>query len=95
MRKVDRNLLSIYFIIMTVTLRNVDTDLFNTLKNFLKSKTHVQIDTNEESCEFQSISEMTENQFNTELEKGYAEILAGKTQPAAKVFESIRRDYNL
>ncbi|OQC01400.1 MAG: hypothetical protein BWX78_00313 [Firmicutes bacterium ADurb.Bin099] len=34
-------------------------------------------------------------QMNTELEKGYADILEGRTKQASKVFTDIRKAYNL
>ncbi|MGF7012058.1 putative transcriptional regulator [Lachnospiraceae bacterium PF1-21] len=41
------------------------------------------------------ISSLTEEQLNMELEKGYADIKAGRTRPASEVFADIRKDYNL
>lgn len=41
------------------------------------------------------INELTEEQLNKELEKGYADMLAGRTKPAKEVFASIRKDYNI
>lgn len=41
------------------------------------------------------ISEMSQEQLNFELDKGYADLKAGRTKRAAKVFADIRRDYNL
>lgn len=38
---------------------------------------------------------ITDEQLNAELEKGYADMNAGRTKPAGEVFESIRKDYNL
>lgn len=38
---------------------------------------------------------MTQTQLNEELEKGYADILAGRTRPASEVFASIRKDHGL
>ncbi|MBQ7872205.1 MAG: type II toxin-antitoxin system RelB/DinJ family antitoxin [Oscillospiraceae bacterium] len=40
------------------------------------------------------ISELTEEQLHTELEKGYADVAAGRTKAARSVFADIRRDYN-
>lgn len=41
------------------------------------------------------MSQLTSEQFNAELEKGYADIAAGRTKPASEVFDSIRRDYGV
>ena len=41
------------------------------------------------------ISTLSEAEFNEELEKGYADIQAGRTQSAKKVFADIRKDYGL
>lgn len=41
-----------------------------------------------------NISTITEEQFNMELEKGYADIQAGNTIPVSKAFADIRKDYN-
>lgn len=41
------------------------------------------------------VAELTEVELNAELEKGYADMVAGKTNPARKAFASIRRDYGL
>ena len=41
------------------------------------------------------ISTLTEEQLNSELEKGYADIAAGRTKSAKKVFEDIRKDYGV
>lgn len=38
---------------------------------------------------------ITDEQLNAELEKGYADMNAGRTKPVGEVFESIRKDYNL
>ena len=35
----------------------------------------------------------SEEQLNAELEKGYADMMAGRTKPASKAFADIRRDY--
>ena len=42
-----------------------------------------------------NIHSMTTKQLDTELAKGYADMLEGRTLPATKVFDDIRRDYNL
>ena len=41
------------------------------------------------------VSRMTVEQLHAELEKGYADIQAGRTKNAGRVFEDIRRDYGL
>lgn len=41
------------------------------------------------------ISQMTSEQLNAELEKGYADMKAGHTIPAAEVFADIRKEYDL
>ena len=38
---------------------------------------------------------MTTEQLNTELEKGYTDMLEGKTENIKVVFDNIRRDYEL
>jgi len=41
------------------------------------------------------MSVLSEAGMNAELEKGYADMKAGKTKPANAVFADIRKDYNL
>lgn len=41
------------------------------------------------------MSVLSEAELNVELEKGYADIKAGKTKEASAVFADIRKDYNL
>ena len=41
------------------------------------------------------VSTMTDEQLNAELEKGFADIAAGRTRPAKQVFDDIRRDYGV
>lgn len=38
---------------------------------------------------------LSEEQLNAELEKGYTDMLEGRTRPAGKVFADIRKDYGL
>ena len=38
---------------------------------------------------------LSQEQLNTELQKGYDDVLAGRTKPADQVFAAIRRDYGL
>ena len=42
-----------------------------------------------------NMSSLSEEQMNLELEKGYADMKAGRTKSAKKVFDDIRKDYNL
>lgn len=41
------------------------------------------------------ISRMTKEQLDAELEKGYADMQAGRTIPAERVFADIRKEYGL
>lgn len=41
------------------------------------------------------VAELTEAELNAELEKGYADMIAGKTKPARQAFAHIRKDYGL
>jgi DNA-damage-inducible protein J len=41
------------------------------------------------------ISQLSEAEMNAELEKGYADIMEGKTKPAKQAFADIRKDYGL
>ena len=41
------------------------------------------------------VSTLTDEQLNAELEKGFADIAAGRTRPAKQVFEDIRQDYGV
>ena len=41
------------------------------------------------------MSSLSEAELNAELEKGYADIKAGRTREANAVFSDIRKDYNL
>lgn len=42
-----------------------------------------------------NVVELDEAEFNAELEKGYADMAAGKTRPARQTFADIRRDYGI
>ncbi|MEG0423090.1 MAG: type II toxin-antitoxin system RelB/DinJ family antitoxin [Erysipelotrichaceae bacterium] len=42
-----------------------------------------------------SMSSLSEEQMNEELDKGYADMKEGRTTSANKVFSDIRKDYNL
>ena len=41
------------------------------------------------------VNRMTEAQLHAELEKGYADMQAGRTVPAAKVFADICKEYDV
>lgn len=41
------------------------------------------------------ISTLTEEQINSEIEKGYADILVSRTKPAEKVFAEVRKNYDI
>ena len=41
------------------------------------------------------MSSLSEAELNAELEKGYADIKAGRTREANVVFADIHKDYNL
>ena len=41
------------------------------------------------------ISTLSETEFNEELEKGYADMQAGRMKNAKKVFTDIRKDYGI
>lgn len=41
------------------------------------------------------MSKLTSQELDEELEKGYQDVLAGRTKPASKVFEELRRDYDI
>ena len=42
-----------------------------------------------------NIAELTETELNAELEKGYADMVAGRTKPARQAFSDIRKDYGI
>lgn len=42
-----------------------------------------------------AIEELTKEELDAEIEKGYADMLAGRTEPAEKVFADIRREYGI
>ena len=42
-----------------------------------------------------SVAEMTEAELNAELEKGYADMIAGRTKPARQAFADIRKEFDL
>lgn len=41
------------------------------------------------------VSKLSEKQINEELEKGYTDMLEGRTKPAEQVFADIHKDYNI
>lgn len=42
-----------------------------------------------------NVSALSETELNAELEKGYADMLAGRTKSAKKAFADIRKDYGI
>ena len=42
-----------------------------------------------------NINTLSETEFNEELEKGYADMQAGRTKNATEAFADIRKDYKL
>lgn len=42
-----------------------------------------------------ALSDLSEKEFNEELEKGYTDSIQGNTKPADKVFSDIREDYGI
>ena len=42
-----------------------------------------------------AMSYLSKEEFDAEMEKGYADMLAGRTEPAENIFADIRKDYNL
>lgn len=38
---------------------------------------------------------LSEEELNAELEKGYADILSGRTKPAKQAFAEMRKDFNI
>lgn len=42
-----------------------------------------------------NVAELTETELNAELEKGYADMAAGRTKPARQAFADIRKDYGI
>lgn len=42
-----------------------------------------------------SITSMSEEQLNAELEKGYSDMLEGRAKPVKQVFSNIREKYDL
>ena len=41
------------------------------------------------------VSELSEAELNAELEKGYADMKAGRAKPARQAFADIRKDYGI
>lgn len=46
------------------------------------------------SAKMVNMSELSAEQLNAELAKGYADMKAGRTKRAVKVFSSIRKEFN-
>ena len=44
---------------------------------------------------FHDVNSMTQEELDAELEKGYADIKAGRVRPAAEVFSGIRKEFSL
>lgn len=42
-----------------------------------------------------NMTKLSEGELNTELEKGYADMTAGRTKPVSQAFADIRRDYGI
>jgi len=42
-----------------------------------------------------NVEELTEAELDEELEKGYADMAAGRTKPARQAFADIRKDYGI
>ena len=42
-----------------------------------------------------NIGELSREQLNAELQKGYDNVLAGRTKPVDEVFDAIRKDYGI
>lgn len=42
-----------------------------------------------------NIADLTEAELNAELEKGYADMIAGRTKSAKQTFADIRKDYGI
>jgi DNA-damage-inducible protein J len=42
-----------------------------------------------------NMSEMTAEQIDAELEKGYQDMLSGNTQPASEVFADLRKEFGI
>lgn len=57
-------------------------------KNVLMLYARIEPDVKEQA-------ELTEAELNAELEKGYADMAAGRTKPVKQVFTDIRKDYGL
>ena len=41
------------------------------------------------------MSELTKDQLKTEIDKGFADVAAGRVRPAADVFAELREEYRL
>ena len=41
------------------------------------------------------MNKLTVQELDRELEKGYQDVLSGRTRPASEVFDELRRDYGI
>ena len=42
-----------------------------------------------------ALGSLSEEEFNAEIEKGFADMVAGRMRPAAVVFADLKRDYDI
>ena len=42
-----------------------------------------------------NVEELKESELNVELERGYADMVTGRTKPAKQVFADIRKEYGI
>ena len=42
-----------------------------------------------------SLESLSDEDFNTEMEKGYTDMLEGRVRPAADVFADLKKDYGI
>ena len=47
------------------------------------------------SSQLLDLNQLTEEALSRELDKGYANMKAGRTKPAKEVFDNLRKEYNL
>ena len=47
------------------------------------------------SSQLLDLNQLTEEALSQELDKGYADMKAGRTKPAKEVFDNLRKEYNL
>ena len=58
----------------------------------LKKRNELRLATLREKVEATTLSE---EELNAKIEKGYTDILEGKTKPAKQAFDEMRKDFNL